>query len=152
MPISFNWNTTFTGTGNLFVPRRVFEATGPFRSGVSEDKEWCHRANACGFRLGYTPDAVVAHPARRTWAELQTKWQRVVQESYLLAREKPGWRLRWLARAFAVGASPGVHWLNVMRSPRLIGASNKLKGIAGLVGIRLYRAWLMLAIQASSGR
>ena len=134
----------FSGTGNLFVPRRVFEATGPFRAGVSEDKDWCHRANRAGFRLGYEPQAVVAHPARRTWADLCLKWRRIVQESYLLAREKPGWRLRWLARTFAVAASPVPHAVRVLRHKRLPGLRNKLMGLAGLVAIRWHRAWLML--------
>lgn len=140
----------FSGTGNLFVPRRVFEATGPFRAGVSEDKEWCHRANAAGFRLGYEPAAVVAHPARRTWDELCLKWQRVVRESYLLAREKPGWKLRWLARTVAVAASPIPHAARVLRHARLPGLRNKAMGLAGLIGIRGYRAWLML--RALAGR
>lgn len=140
----------FSGTGNLFVPRRVLEGTGPFRAGVSEDKEWCHRANAAGFRLGYVPEAVVAHPARRTWAELCVKWQRVVRESYLLARERRGWRLRWLARTLAVAASPLPHSLRVLRHRRLPGLRNKAMGLAGLVAIRWYRSWLML--KALAGR
>ncbi len=133
----------FSGAGNLFVPRRVFDATGPFRNGLSEDKEWCHRANARGFRLGYVPGAVVAHPARRTWAELSAKWRRVVAETYQLETEQPHWQLRWALRTIATAASPAAHAYRVVTSPRLPGCRNKAKGLAGLIAIRLYRSWLM---------
>jgi glycosyltransferase involved in cell wall biosynthesis len=134
----------FSGTGNLFVPRAVMERTGPFRAGISEDKEWCHRANAAGFRLGYAGEAVVAHPARRTWRELAAKWDRVVAESYKLECEKPFGHLRWIARIPATLVSPLPHAIVVLRHQRLDGPANKLKGIAGLVAIRLYRSWRMM--------
>ena len=134
----------FSGTGNLFVPRTVFDATGPFRSGVSEDKEWCHRANGLGFRLGYAPDAIVAHPARRNWRELCGKWRRVTMESYLLQREKPLGMLRWMGRSVATAGSSVVHAPRVLRHPRLGGWRNKSHGLLGLIAIRFYRSWLML--------
>src|SRR4051812_2739861 len=72
----------FTGAGNMFCPRAVFDEVGGFRVGMSEDLEWSHRARAKGFRLGYAPDAVVGHPARRTWTELRNKWRRVNAETW----------------------------------------------------------------------
>src|SRR6266853_401589 len=55
----------FSGSGNLFVPKTVFEQVGGFRAGVSEDMEWCRRANVMGFRLGYA--AVVAASPLADW-------------------------------------------------------------------------------------
>ena len=76
--IVFNFNIRryvervgFAGTGNMFLPRRVFEQVGQFRNGVSEDMDWSFRARAMGFRLGYAPEAVVGHPARADWTELK---------------------------------------------------------------------------------
>ena len=57
----------FTVTANLLCGRAAFERVGGFRAGVSEDFEWCRRAEGLGYRLGYAPAAVVGHPARRTW-------------------------------------------------------------------------------------
>src|SRR5208283_896276 len=34
----------FTGTGNMFVPRAVFDRVGGFRAVVAEDMEWSFRA------------------------------------------------------------------------------------------------------------
>ena len=33
----------FSGAGNLFVPKSVFEKVGGFQQGVSEDVDWCWR-------------------------------------------------------------------------------------------------------------
>jgi GT2 family glycosyltransferase len=68
----------FAGTGNLFVPKAVFERVGGFKAGVSEDMEWCWRANALGYRLGYAEKAVVQHAARRAWRDFRGKWDRVI--------------------------------------------------------------------------
>lgn len=62
----------FAATANLFVRRAVFEAVTGFdpelRSGG--DVEFCRRAVAAGHRIGYAPDAIVAHRPRATYAEL----------------------------------------------------------------------------------
>ena len=39
----------FVGSGNLFCRRTVFDAVGPFGTGVSEDVDWSHRATAKSF-------------------------------------------------------------------------------------------------------
>src|SRR5271170_345973 len=84
----------FSGSGNLFVPRGIFDQVGGFRAGVAEDIDWCHRANRIGFRLGYAERAIVYHAARREWSELTKRWDRVTTEMFRLAMERPGWRMR----------------------------------------------------------
>lgn len=67
-------------TANFFALRNCFDAVGPFdamqKSG--EDFGWNHRANKFGYSLLYAADVLVAHPARRTIAELSKKKRRVV--------------------------------------------------------------------------
>jgi GT2 family glycosyltransferase len=134
----------FSGSGNRFVPKAIFDRVGGFRAGVSEDIDWCRRAHVLGFRLGYAERAIVSHSARREWRELKTKWDRILVETILLARERPGWRLRWIGYAAIVGGSPLAHWITVVRSPRLIGLRAKCYGILGLLWVRSYRSYRML--------
>jgi GT2 family glycosyltransferase len=134
----------FAGTGNLFVPRAVFHHVGGFRAGVSEDIDWCRRANTLGYRLGYAERAIVFHSARREWRELRRKWDRILTETIALARERPNWQLRWILYAFIVGVSPLAHWVTVLRSRRLVGPRAKCCGLFGLLRIRSYRCWRML--------
>src|SRR3546814_779328 len=72
----------FSVTANLFVRRSDFARVGGFRSGVSEDLEWCWRARSLGLGIVYEPEAVVGHPARHGWIDLRKKWQRLVSEQY----------------------------------------------------------------------
>jgi GT2 family glycosyltransferase len=128
----------FTGSGNLFVPRAIFDAVGGFGTGVSEDVDWSRRAIAKGYRLGYAPDAMVSHPARRNWNELRRKWERINRESFALEQEAPGGRLRWLARTMLLPASAVAHTPRVLRSPRL---SNPRERAGALAVLFLCRAW-----------
>ena len=111
----------FTGTGNMFVSRRVFDAVGPFRSGLSEDIEWSHPARRNGYRLGYAPAAVVRHAARRDWENLKTRWSRMLEEQFLLAREQRLGRFKWALATLAMPVSILPHAWRVLRSDRLRG-------------------------------
>ena len=72
----------FSGTGNMFVPRAIFDRVGEFRERVAEDFDWGQRAVAVGFTFRYASDAAVSHPARRNWNELTQKWRRVSREAF----------------------------------------------------------------------
>ncbi len=129
----------FSVTANLLCPRWLFDAVGGFRVGVSEDLEWCHRARAAGYRIGYAPFAVVGHPARRDWPELLTKWRRLNAESYgLMAKSRSG-SLRWLLRSWALPVSIVVHTPRIFTNPALSGVSERWAALMTLIRLRLWR-------------
>jgi glycosyltransferase involved in cell wall biosynthesis len=129
----------FTGTGNLFAKRAIFDAVGGFKSQVSEDVEWSHRALAGGFTLGFEPTAIVGHPARRSWAELRRKWVRVNSESFLLARTRPGGTMRFLLRSWAVLLSIAPHTVTIARSGSLHGWRDRAAAMVVLARLRFFR-------------
>lgn len=129
----------FTGSGNLFCPRALFETVGGFRAGISEDYEWSKRALSHGYRLGYEPRAVVGHPARRNWGELTRKWQRVNAETYGLSRGRRWRRLRWGLRSLLLPVSAVAHTPKVLLSSKLRGLGQRAGALAVLYGIRLWR-------------
>lgn len=129
----------FTGAGNLFCPREVFEATGGFRAEVSEDVEWSRRAQSLGFRLGYAPRAIVGHPARRDWNELRGKWLRVNAETFKLYMEQPAGHLKWLLRNLALPASVVAHAPRVLASDQLSTLSQRFAALGMLVKLRFWR-------------
>jgi glycosyltransferase involved in cell wall biosynthesis len=130
----------FTGSGNLFCPRAVFESAGGFRTAVSEDVEWSHRATAKGYRLGYAPRAVVGHPARRTWAELTTKWRRTNRETFNLFRTRRRGRILWVLRNALVPASALVHGPRVLASRELSTPGQRARALATLFRLRFWRS------------
>ncbi|HEY0436744.1 MAG TPA: glycosyltransferase [Phenylobacterium sp.] len=131
----------FTGAGNLICPRKLFDAVGGFSNGVSEDVEWSHRATGKGYRLGYVPDAIVGHPARRTWAELKGKWARVNAETYRLHMQNRRGLVAWLGRCAALPASALVHTPKVLLSDSLPGVRERVLAIAMLYRLRFWRAF-----------
>lgn len=129
----------FTGAGNLFCSRAVFDQVGGFRVGVSEDVEWSQRARGKGLSLGYAPRAIVGHPARRNWEELWGKWRRVNAETYGLYRERPAGNLKWLARSLALPLSAVLHTPRVFASDQLSTAGQRLDAVATLFKLRFWR-------------
>ncbi|WP_299538767.1 glycosyltransferase [Phenylobacterium sp.] len=129
----------FTGAGNLFCPRPLFDRAGGFKTGVSEDVEWSRRAQAAGFSLGYAPLAVVGHPARRSWTELVSKWKRINAETWGLSAGGPARRLRWVLRTLLLPASAVVHAAKVIASPELSSVGQRVGAIAVLFRIRFWR-------------
>ena len=93
---------------------------------------------------------VVFHPARRTLHELYAKWDRQIQHALNTARDKPGWRIRWVARALAVLGSPAIDFAKVLSSDRIHGAAARFKAILVLVAIRAHRARKMLSLMGES--
>jgi GT2 family glycosyltransferase len=131
----------FTGSGNLFTRRDVFDAVGGFGVGMSEDLDWSHRARGRGYRLGFVRDAAIGHPARRDWDELRRKWLRIQSETYALNAPTLANRLRWLARCWAMPLSIFAHLPRIWRSPKLRSGAQRWAATRGLIRLRLWRWW-----------
>jgi GT2 family glycosyltransferase len=131
----------FTVTANLFVRKSDFDRVGPFRTGVSEDQEWCLRARNMGLRICYAEAAVVGHPARHSWADFLRKWRRIVDEQYQITREWRFGRTRWLLKTWALPFSVAAHIPRLLGTPVLKNRSDRLAALSALLRIRLWRFW-----------
>lgn len=134
----------FSATANLFVRRAAAQAIGPFTNGLSEDVDWCRRANALGFHLAFNPKSIVSHPARRDWSELVRKWERIIAERWAgFDRRGAFCALKWLSLAAATALSTAPHLVRVMTSVELSSARQRFAAAGVLAKIRLWRAWRM---------
>lgn len=133
----------FAGTGNLVTTREVFDKVGPFRAGMSEDKDWCQRATALGFKLTYVHELRVGHPSRKDWPALSRKWRRLTEEARELHRANGKSNAAWVLRALAMPASVFVHAPRVLRASGLTGIE-KVRAMMTLTRIRLARMVWML--------
>lgn len=134
----------FSGSGNLLTRRDVFEATGPFKPGLSEDLEWCRRATSKGFRLVYAEDLRVGHPTRSDWTALARKWQRLTQEEKGLTDKSATSRLRWILKALAMPVSVVAHAPRVLFHPGLSDARERARALGTLARLRFARMIWML--------
>ena len=108
----------FSGSGNMFVPREIFDRVGGFRGRVAEDMDWGQRAVAANYRFRYAGDVVVSHPARRNWRELTRNGRNRHAKGLLRRVEKPHGRAVWILRSVAILGSPFIHWIEVVRSTK----------------------------------
>lgn len=129
----------FTVTANLFCGRDLFDKVGGFRVGVSEDVEWSRRATRAGWRLGYAPDAVVGHPARKTWAELVKKWRRTNREAYLLRSSTAMGVFSYITKTALLPLSALAHTPPVLLSRKFRKFSDKIACIQILYRLRFWR-------------
>ncbi|EEB82624.1 glycosyl transferase, family 2 [Roseobacter sp. GAI101] len=138
----------FTGTGNMVVRRAVFDAVGVFRGlHVAEDRDWGQRASGLGYVIKYVPDLVVFHPARRSFAALQAKWDRQLAHDQIAHRSKWG-RVKWALKAAALIPSPLAEVPRIASSERINGLRNRLLAFGALCRIRMYRAVRMAQLLA----
>lgn len=135
----------FSGSGNLVTRRDVFEATGPFRHGLSEDLDWCRRATAKGFRLVYDDKLRVSHPTRTDWPALSRKWRRMTDEGFGVNGHSLSRRMVWGGRALLMPASILAHIPRVLRHPALNSWPERRAGMVTLARVRLTRMVWMLA-------
>ncbi|SDY33190.1 Glycosyltransferase, GT2 family [Jannaschia faecimaris] len=133
----------FSVTANMVVPRAVFDAVGPFRGGLSEDKDWGLRARASGLPVTYRADLKVMHPSRGDWAALARKWRRLMSEARELHRARGGRALAWSLRALAMPISALVQAPRVLSESGL-SAPEKLRALGTLIRLRCARMiWMM---------
>jgi glycosyltransferase involved in cell wall biosynthesis len=143
---SYVRKSQFTVTANLFVMRADFERIGGFRTGVSEDIEWCNRAIRMGMKIDYCGDASVGHPPRPDWNAMLKKTRRIQRELFLLSLEQPRGRLRWVARSAMQPAFIPSDYARILRTPETEGA--RAKALGTLIALRFWRggAGLLQAI------
>jgi GT2 family glycosyltransferase len=82
----------FGATANVFTWRKVVDAVGPFDTDLksSGDVEWGQRVGRKGYKIIYCDLAAIAHPARKTLAELSGKMRRVAGGMHTLSRKSAG--------------------------------------------------------------
>src|SRR5260370_29833138 len=54
----------FSGSGNMFVSREIFDRVGGFRGHVAENADWGRRAWSASYPFPCAPTVVDAHPPR----------------------------------------------------------------------------------------
>lgn len=134
----------FSGTGNLITRREVFEDVGPFRGGISEDRDWSFRATAKGYQLIYEDRLRVGHPSRQDWAALRHKWRRITQEMFSQSGGSAKARLRWAFKGLIMPVSILAHLPKIVRSSKISGMGERVRATNTLVRLRLLRMVWML--------
>ena len=89
---------------NIFTSKKVFEKVGFLNEKAIwlEDLEWGQRVFAAGYKPVYVPEAIVKHPARKSFSECRTLAKKLIIGSFEWRKEKFPFRrrlfkfLRWV--------------------------------------------------------
>ncbi len=138
--------------GNLWTSRSFFEQVGHFRSKLAEDTDWCERASSLGAKFYFGDTCIVYHPARSTYAELKSKWQRQTAMSFNKWRGKPMFFIAWPLISIAVTISAFPHSIKAIRNENLNSYSLKFKAIRVLFWCRFFRSKTMLRFYLNRSR
>lgn len=133
----------FSVTANLLTRRDVFDATGPFVPGKSEDLDWCHRAVDLGYRIVYEDRLRVAHPSRQDWPALKRKWKRLTEEAFGVNGSTGVARVKWGIKAVLMPVSILAHAPKVLRHSAL-SRRERRAALVTLAQVRLARMVWML--------
>ena len=130
----------YSGTGNLVVRRDVLQKVGPFGGiGMAEDADWGKRAAALGHSAIYAPAMIVYHPARKGYAEIDSKWRRHIAHDRGLLAQGVMRPLHWELRRWMLLVSWLPDSLKLATSRRLSGFGNRLRGVRALIHTRVFR-------------
>src|SRR6056297_2923774 len=129
----------FSGTGNLITRRDVFADVGPFRGGISEDRDWSFRATAKGYRLIYEDRLRVGHPSRQDWPALRGKWRRITQEMFGQTGGGTGARAKWALKGLMMPVSIAAHLPKLLTSPKLSDPRDRWRAASTLIRLRMRR-------------
>ena len=130
----------YSGTGNLVVRREVLEKVGPFAGiDMAEDADWGRRAAALGHPAIYAPAMIVYHPARKDYAEIESKWRRHIAHDRAVLAHGAITPLHWQVRRWALLMSWLPDSVKLFTSQRLSGFGNRLRGVRALIHTRVFR-------------
>jgi glycosyltransferase involved in cell wall biosynthesis len=134
----------FGATANVFTTRAVMDQIGPFNPELQSggDMDWGRRVHAAGLPVVYNDTPAIAHPARRTLAELRSKEERVARGARALAKERKTLR-RLLLDLFYDWPRPG-EILRMIADSRLNGPGERLKVLVLALYVKALRTRIRL--------
>jgi GT2 family glycosyltransferase len=102
-----------SATANLLALKSAFDRVGPFDMTLLNfaDGDWTQRAVRAGETLRYSEHALVHHPRRRTFREIQLKVKRTAGDRLGLLRKQGHGRARLVREIFRMSPfDPTAHW------------------------------------------
>jgi len=138
-------------TANLFVVRNVFDKIGNFRQDTESggDFEFTNRATKNGFKLIYSEDSVVFHPARHNQQALIEKKRRLINGFYVLRKSDPLMANEFSAFRMLRHLVPPVLSFKTVyatKTPICISQSDRIKVMLMLYYQKLFSFWYKLSL------
>ncbi len=128
----------FGVTANLFTFSHVIKSVGDFDSTLKSggDKQWGQRVYQAGYRQLYAPEAIVKHPTRTTWEELNKRGTRIIGGNYDVIKATKKSKVALLADFFAFLKPPFRFFIRTWGDKRLRNNRQKLQFTTVMLRLR----------------
>lgn len=147
---------SFSVTANLFTFKCIVEHVGGFDSELKSrgDVEWGHRVVSFGYTLNYADDVCVAHPARRSFAQLRQRMIRLTGGFEDLSRKNSSLLLKHDRQEFSLSLIPSLRtFLQIWQNQQLTLADKvKVTLIGAAVKYVKVQEKLRLKLRGKSAR
>jgi glycosyltransferase involved in cell wall biosynthesis len=138
----------FSGAGNLFTFKHVFDRVGHFDEDLKSggDREWGQRVASFGYLLFYADDVCVTHPPRSSFEELRQREIRIAGGCEDLSRK---YAIR-INRYFFLSFLPPL--ISVIRLGQQVNTKEKIKIILIWFALKYVKAKERLRIKLRKGK
>ncbi|PSB64628.1 glycosyl transferase family 2 [Chroococcidiopsis cubana CCALA 043] len=146
----------YGATANLFTFQKVIERVGLFDATLKSngDVEWGRRVNSFGYKLVYTDDACVLHPARYSWKQLYIRTIRLAGGAYNLQTRQDNSFIRsnfiFLKNLIFDLTPPLMFVFHTFLDSRLQGLEQKIKVSLVMFFVRYVGAWEKLKLKTGA--
>jgi glycosyltransferase involved in cell wall biosynthesis len=139
----------YAATANAFTFRSVIGKVGDFNAELlsSGDREWGNRVHSSGYKLIYSDNTIVGHPARRTLKELYSKHKRIITGHYKLNLTDSS--VKTLLAESVLPVSSMMRLMKYSKFRQIDGPINKGKVLFIFVFMRYLRVWQRLRLKLS---
>lgn len=126
----------FSVTANLFVSRKLFNVIGDFDESLLSggDREWCWRALAQGYKVSYSPDALVWTDPRRSFRSAFTQARRVAGGRMSLRKDVQRMAVEGSRRVFPERGV--VHKVLLILENKEFSVSQRFRALAAALAIK----------------
>ncbi|ESA37699.1 glycosyl transferase [Leptolyngbya sp. Heron Island J] len=128
----------FGVTANLFTFSHIIKSVGNFDSTLKSggDKQWGQRVYQAGYRQLYAKEAIVKHPTRTTWEELNKRGTRIIGGNYDVIKATKKSKIALLVDFFAFLKPPLRFFLRTWGDKRLHNNRQKLQFTTVMLRLR----------------
>lgn len=136
----------FCQSANLFTSKKVIDHVGLFNPSLKSggDREWGIRVYEKGYEQVYAEDALIKHPARRSWNQLYKRVTRINGGTHDLQKGKLSFKQQvdsWAKNLYLLFTPPFRSLFQIWKDPRLKTSNVKLKFIIAMLFVRYVSAW-----------
>ena len=138
----------FGVTANLFTTPEIFKNVGLFNDELKSggDRDWGKRVHAAGYQQIYAADVKIAHPARSSFKEINTKLCRVYKGGFYINKKSETPPLKFLRELILDIKPPARYLFNTLEERGIKDINKRITVVFLYMRMKLSKAFTELKL------